>query len=214
MVNCCWETLRFHSDFFFFFLTPSYHPFVCRSCKRIKDGEEKDKDTFKLNSYFGGLKQFCGMKCFPEPAPRVKTFEENHGITFGKLQIQEIHFVSLYSTEVIGFTLLYLKMDVMPLFPETKMADVSILISLGNLLAWRTTCLVLKTTSATSIFSCVFKAYSMTKIFYKYSNLPTLTLFFIISLGESTQLSFTFSLTGSTHSSQGTIYQPLRSGRI
>ena len=93
-------------------------------------------------------------------------------------------------------------MDVMPLIPETKMADVSILISLGNLLSRKTTWLVLKTTSATSIFSLVFGAYSMTRIFYKYSNLPTLTLFFTISLEELTQLSFTFSLTGSTHSFQ------------
>ena len=68
----------------------------------------------------------------------------------------------------------------MPLVPETKMADVSKVISLGNLLARK----------ATSIFSRVFGAYSMTRIFYKYFNLPTLTLF------------FTFSLTGSTHSFQ------------
>ena len=46
-------------------------------------------------------------------------------------------------------------MDVMPLVPETKMADVSILISLGNLLARRTSWLVLTTTSATSILSRV-----------------------------------------------------------
>ena len=104
--------------------------------------------------------------------------------------------------EGIGFTLLYFKMDVIPLVPETKMADVSILISLGNLLARRTTWLLLKATSATSIFSCVFGACSMTRIFYKYFNLPTLTLFFTISLGESTQFSLTFSLTGSTHSFQ------------
>ena len=45
----------------------------------------------------------------------------------------------------IGCTLLYFKMDVMPLVPETKMADVS----LGNLLTWRTTWLVPKTTFAT-----------------------------------------------------------------
>ena len=94
-------------------------------------------------------------------------------------------------------------MDVMLLVPETKMADVSILTSLGNPLVSRTTWQVLKTTSATSIFSRVFGAYSMTRIYYKYSNhLPTLTLFLTISLGESTQLSFTFSLTGSTHSFQ------------
>ena len=41
--------------------------------------------------------------------------------------------------DVIGFTLIYFKMDVVPCVPETKMADVSILISLGNLLARRTT---------------------------------------------------------------------------
>ena len=75
-------------------------------------------------------------------------------------------------------------MDVIPLVPETKMADISILISLWNLLARRTTWLVLKTTSATSMFSRVFGAYSMTRIVYKYSNLPTLTLFFTILLGE------------------------------
>ena len=66
----------------------------------------------------------------------------------------------------------------MPLVPETTMADVSILISLRNLLARRTTWLVLKTTFATSIFSRIFEAYSMTRIFYKCSNLPTLPLFF------------------------------------
>ena len=58
------------------------------------------------------------------------------------------------------------------------MADVSILISLGNPLARKTTWLTLKTTSSTSIFSRIFGAYSMTRVFYKYSNLPTLTLFF------------------------------------
>ena len=39
----------------------------------------------------------------------------------------------------------------MPLFPETKMADVGKLISLGNLLARKTTWFVLTTTFATSI---------------------------------------------------------------
>ena len=87
----------------------------------------------------------------------------------------------------------------MPLVPETKMADVDKLINLGNLLARKITCLVLTTTSATSILSRVFGSYNMIRIFYKYSNLPTLTLFFTISLRELTQLFFTFSLTGSTH---------------
>ena len=65
----------------------------------------------------------------------------------------------------------------MPLVPKTKMADVGKLISLGNLLARKTTWLVFTTTSATSILSCVFGAYCLTKIVYKYSHLPTLILF-------------------------------------
>ena len=39
----------------------------------------------------------------------------------------------------------------MPLVPETKIADVGKLISLGNLLARKTTCIVLTTTSATPL---------------------------------------------------------------
>ena len=101
----------------------------------------------------------------------------------------------IFSTDTvltyIGFTLLYFKVDVMPLVHKTKMADVCIRINLRNLLAKRTTWLVVKTTSATSIFSCVFGAYSMIRIFYEYSHLPTFTLFSTISLGESTQLFFT-----------------------
>ena len=77
----------------------------------------------------------------------------------------------------IGFTLLYFKMAVMPLVLEAKMADVGKLISLGNLLAMNTTWLVLTTTPTTSILSRVFGAYCKTKIVYKYSHLPTLTLF-------------------------------------
>ena len=53
-------------------------------------------------------------------------------------------------------TLLYFKMAVMPLVLETKKADVSKLISLGNLLVRKTTWLVLATTSSTSISSSVF----------------------------------------------------------
>ena len=75
----------------------------------------------------------------------------------------------------------------MPLVTETKMPDVSILISLRNLLARRTVWLVSKTTSATLISSRVFGAYFMTRILYKYVNLPTITLF------------FTFSFTGPIH---------------
>ena len=43
-------------------------------------------------------------------------------------------------------------MAVMPLVPETKMVDVSKLISLENLLVKKVTWLVLTTTSATLIF--------------------------------------------------------------
>ena len=57
-------------------------------------------------------------------------------------------------------------MAVMLLVLETKMADVGKLISLGNLLARKTTWLVLTTTSETSILSRVFGAYYMTKIVY------------------------------------------------
>ena len=111
--------------------------------------------------------------------------------------------ISHYTDERgIGFTRLYFKMDVTPLVAETKMADVSILISLGNLLARRTTWLVPKLRPQLQFSPAFFGAYSMIRIFYKYFNLPTLTILFTISLGESTQRSFTFSLTGSTPSFQ------------
>ena len=60
----------------------------------------------------------------------------------------------------------------MPLVPETKIADVSKLISLGNLLARKVTWLVLTNTSATWILSCAFGADCMTSIAYIYSRLP------------------------------------------
>ena len=100
----------------------------------------------------------------------------------------------------IGFKLLYFKTAIMPLVPETKMADVSKLISLRNLLARKTTCLVLTTTSVTSILSRVFGAYCMTNIVYKYSHLPTLILF-PLWLPERTLSLSPFRLTESTHSS-------------
>ena len=103
-------------------------------------------------------------------------------------------------SELMGFTLLYFKMVVMLLVPETKMADVGKLISLGNLLARKTTWLVLTTTSVTSILSHVFGAYCMTRIVYKYSHLPTLILFPLWFLQRTLSLS-PFQLTESTHSS-------------
>ena len=88
----------------------------------------------------------------------------------------------------------------MPLYLETKMADVGQLISLRNLLARKTTWLVLTTTPATSILSRVFGAYCMTKIVNKYSHLPTLILF-PLWLPERTPSLSPFRLTESTHSS-------------
>ena len=81
-------------------------------------------------------------------------------------------------------------MAVMPLVPETKMAEVSKLISLGNLFARKTTWLVLTTTSATPISSCVFGAYFMTRIVYKYFPLPTPTLFHIFTYRVNTLFLF------------------------
>ena len=65
-------------------------------------------------------------------------------------------------------------MAVIPLFPETKMANVSKLINVGNLLVRKVTWLVLTTTSATLIFFFrVFGADSMTRIVNIYSRLPS-----------------------------------------
>ena len=88
----------------------------------------------------------------------------------------------------IGFTLLYFKMAIMPLVLETKMADVGKLISLRNLLATKTMWLVLTTTSATSILSRIFGAYS---------HLSTLILF-PLWLPERTLLLSPFQLTVNT----------------
>ena len=76
--------------------------------------------------------------------------------------------VVLYA-ERIGFTVLYFKMALMPLVPETKMADVGKLISLGNLLVRKVTWLVLTTTSEILILSHDFGADCMTRIVYIYS---------------------------------------------
>ena len=65
---------------------------------------------------------------------------------------------SVSFVEIIGFTLLYFKMAVMPLVLETKMTDVGKLISPGNLLSRKTKWLVFTTTSRTSILSRVFSA--------------------------------------------------------
>ena len=87
----------------------------------------------------------------------------------------------------IGFTFLYFKMAMMPLVPETKMADVGKLISLGNLLVRKVTWFVLTTTSATLILSRDFGADYMTRIAYIYSRLSRTHSF----LSRDNMLSYT-----------------------
>ena len=88
-----------------------------------------------------------------------------------------------------GFTILYFKMAVMPLVPETKIADVGKLISLGNLLVRKVTWLVLTTMSATLILSHDFGADCMTRIAYIYSRLSR--THFPISTHRNNTLSYT-----------------------
>ena len=119
--------------------------------------------------------------------------------------------VAIVHLESIGFTLIYSKMDVMPLVPETKMADVSILISLGKLLARRTTWLMPKTTFTTSISSRVFGAniwqeFSINTLIFQHS--PSFHIFTYkantispVWLPERTLSLSQFQLTESTHSS-------------
>ena len=33
----------------------------------MDNGQERDRDAFKLNFYFRDLRPFCGEECFPEP---------------------------------------------------------------------------------------------------------------------------------------------------
>ena len=85
----------------------------------------------------------------------------------------------------IGFTLLYLKMAMMPLVPETKMTDIGKLISLRNLLIRKVTGLVLTTTFATLILSRDFGADCITRIAYIYSSFKN--SFFPFQLTETTR---------------------------
>ena len=75
-------------------------------------------------------------------------------------------------------------MVVIPLVPETKMANVSKLISLGNLLVRKVTWFVLTTTSPSLILSRAFGPDRMTRIAYIYSRLPR-THSFTFSLAET-----------------------------
>ena len=93
-------------------------------------------------------------------------------------------------------------MAVMPLIPETKMADGGKLISLGNLLVRKVTWLVFTTPSATLILSRAFGADCMTRIAYIYSCLPrthSLTLWLTETAHTHTlSLSLTFDFQQST----------------
>ena len=91
-------------------------------------------------------------------------------------------------------------MAVIPLVPETKMADVSKLISLRNLLVRKVTWFVLTTTSATLILSRAFEANCMTRIAFIYFRLPrTHSLHFDLQSQHPLSHSFTFSLPETRH---------------
>ena len=89
---------------------------------------------------------------------------------------------------LVGFTLLYFKIAMIPLVPETKMVDVGKLISLGNLSVRKVTWFVLRT------FDFVLRIWSRPRIAYIYSHLPrTRSLTFWLTETEHT-LSLTFQL--------------------
>ena len=82
-------------------------------------------------------------------------------------------------------------MAVMPLVPETKMADVGKLISFGNMLVRKVMWLVLTTSSATLVSSHAFGADCMTRIAYIYSRPPsTHSLTFFTSSDSTLSLSY------------------------
>ena len=85
--------------------------------------------------------------------------------------LKHSYYNKIWSVYLIGFTLLYFKIAVIPLVPETKMVVVSKLISLGNLLVRKVTWFELTTMSATLILSHAFGADCMTRIAYIYSRL-------------------------------------------
>ena len=99
----------------------------------------------------------------------------------------------------IRFTLLYFKMAVIPIVPDTKIVDVGKLISLENLLVRKVTRFVLTTTSASLILSRAFGADLMTRIAHIYSRLPsTFSLSHILTYRDSTLSSFSTSRNSST----------------
>ena len=58
-----------------FFLSPftCYLIFVCWSCKGIKDGKERHRNTFKLNSYSTGLLLVSRGNILPDPGKTLST---------------------------------------------------------------------------------------------------------------------------------------------
>ena len=97
--------------------------------------------------------------------------------------------------EGIQFTLLYFKMAVIPLVLETKIVDVSKLISLKNLLVSKIMWFVLTTMSTTLILSRTFGADRMTRIANIYSHLPrTHSLHFDLQRQHTHSLSLSLSL--------------------
>ena len=99
----------------------------------------------------------------------------------------------------IWFTLLYFKVAMIPVVPETKIARVIKLISLENLLARKVRWLVLPTTPATLILSRTFGADCITRIANIYPRLPrTHSLHFNLQRQHTHTLSLTLRLQQST----------------
>ena len=66
VVNYCWEILTLVTDSFSFYCFSLILLFD-EAVKELKTERKKDRDTFKLNFYFRGLRLFCGVERFPEP---------------------------------------------------------------------------------------------------------------------------------------------------
>ena len=93
--------------------------------------------------------------------------------------------------------------------PETKIADVGKIISLGNLLVRKVMWLVLTTTSATLILSLAFGAVCMARISYIYSRLPGTHALTFFTYRDKT-LSLPLSILTSRDSTLSLSLSPLR----
>ena len=160
---------------------------------------ENDWKIFFFISFFLSffLKQTCS---FSLSKRCVYLFHHllNYTFMLGKISRHESQKRWDKRIDIIGFTLLYFKMAVIPLVSETKMADVGKLISLGNLLVRKVMWLMLTTTSATLILSRDFGADCMTRIAYIHSRLSR-THSFPFRFTDITH-SLTLRLTETTHS--------------